>query len=978
MPPLRVFLSSTALDLEAYRLKADDTLLRLQQRSVAMERFGPLPGAPVAECERLAAECDALICIVAHRHGYEPDAGRGSITRREVEAARAAGKPVYAWIVDDRHPWPGVKEQDRLAQPDVLGDADKTAEVLAALKALQDFKAWLRQTVVIDSFTTSENLGEKIAILVGQLATQRAASAAGAPASAAAGCTRPPELRIVHPLQPAPHFHGRERLVEQLSTWVDDTASPDRLHALVAAGGTGKTAIAEQVVAKLRERWPPPGAGSVLVWSFYERPEADAFLRECGQLFLGEPDDAPPGGRLERLQRGLRDGRPHLIVLDGMERVQAEAGHGRVRGELEDHTLKLLLQAIAAGLGRTRALVTSRFPLTDLRDWQRRGVVETPLDDLPADAARAVLRGWGVAGSDAQLDAVAAQVGRHALSVAVIGSYLWHFESGRIEAAANIRLDDVAGDDPKAAKLARVLGFYAERLPAEERDLLARLAVFPRGITLDVLGMLVDAGGEVAGVLVNAAPALPRLLQRLVDRGLVFRYPAVDRTLTWTAHPFVRDRFAGLLGCPAEGVFNAVALRLGHGLEQRPANKPTETAVLDRYEQLIEMTRLAGRAEKAFNLFRDGMGGYKHLGLKLGEYARGQSILRGFLPPDGAPERFGEGMPALLQSVALNELAWGEGRLGRLLEALELRREDDGRKRLLDDPARTSIGLQNTSELTYDLGRLGDAQAHADQALAEAVRADDPSHKEGSLTHRARARHRRGNIAAAEADFAAAVALGSARLLYSARGQRHARHHIDLGRRRPRNRRRRPADRAELRCELRSSRLALLACPPRGHRRHRPDRAPRRDPRLDFPHRRHGADDRGPRARGPRRAGPRRPAHSQGRSRRWPAPRPPLRLPPAGDRRPGHPLGDPPGLARRRRGAGRCPPGAGLGHCARMRRRLGRGRRGARLGPGLRRARPTRPRAPCLHPGARGARAHPPPAGAGHARRTGTAASLSP
>ena len=42
----------------------------------------------------------------------------------------------------------------------------------------------------------------------------------------------------------------------------------------------------------------------------------------------------------------------------------------------------------------------------------------------------------------------------------------------------------MTGDDPKAAKLARVLAFYAERLPPEERELLARLSVFPRGVTL--------------------------------------------------------------------------------------------------------------------------------------------------------------------------------------------------------------------------------------------------------------------------------------------------------------------------------------------------------------------------------------------------------------------------------------------------------------------------------------------------------------
>ena len=98
---MKVFLSSTALDLVAHRRVADDTILRLSQQVVAMERFGPLPGEPVAECERKARESDVVVCMVAHRYGFVPEKGRGSITRREVEAAKAAGKDVLAWIVVD-------------------------------------------------------------------------------------------------------------------------------------------------------------------------------------------------------------------------------------------------------------------------------------------------------------------------------------------------------------------------------------------------------------------------------------------------------------------------------------------------------------------------------------------------------------------------------------------------------------------------------------------------------------------------------------------------------------------------------------------------------------------------------------------------------------------------------------------------------------------------------------------------------------
>ena len=418
-----------------------------------------------------------------------------------------------------------------------------------------------------------------------------------------------------------------------------------------------------------------PGEANVLVWSFYERPEADAFLRECNQLFLGE-EEGPAGGRLERLQRGLRDGRPHLIVLDGLERVQEDAGGGRVRGELTDHTLKLLLRALAAGLGRARALVTSRFPLVDLQDWTNRGYRDTRLDDLSPEAAVAVLRGWDVAGDDGALRTAAAQVGYHALSVAVLGSYLRFFAAGRVEAVKDFDLDAVTGDDPRAAKLARVLAYYAERLPVEERELLARLSVFPRGVTLDLLGVVIDAGGEVAGLLVNAKPRLVALLGSLRRRGLIFEYRS-DAAVTWTAHPFLRERFRALLGCPAERVFDVVAEALGAGLERRPDTMPSEPAVLDRYERLIEATRLAGREQEAFESFLVRVGWLRSPRGWLGEFDRGYRILAAFSAdrPARGPRRDDGSLDGGRSSPTTSPCSLA--RLGRLAEAWAIRRLDD-------------------------------------------------------------------------------------------------------------------------------------------------------------------------------------------------------------------------------------------------------------------------------------------------------------
>ena len=600
-----------------------------------------------------------------------------------------------------------------------------------------------------------DELGRKIAVALSKYSSKQAPHAA--PPAPKQG-----EIRIVHALQPAPHFHGRDLLVKELTDWVADLASPDRVWSLVAAGGTGKTAVAERVVRDMR-----PGEASVLVWSFYEKPDADAFLRECNQLFLGE-DEGPAGGRLERLERGLRDGRPHLIVLDGLERVQEDAGSGRVRGELSDQTLKLLLRALAAGLGRARALVTSRFPLVDLQDWTNRGYRDTRLDDLTPEAALAVLRGWGVVGDDAALGAAAHQVGYHALSVAVIGSYLHSFASGRIEEVASFDLDAVTGEDPKAAKLARVLAFYAERLPPEERELLARLSVFPRGVTLELLGTLIDAGGEVAGLLVKAKPRLVKLLNNLKARGLVFEYRG-DTSVTWTAHPFLRERFRGLLGCPAEKVFDVVAqgARRGAGGAAGAQAQRSDLARSLRAADRGDAARGAGAGGVRFVLVRDG-------GLPTPRLAARRLPAR--LPDPGGFQRdrtaggpraddgtavSGRSSRALSPSSRSPSDAWRRrGRSGRWMTP--------GRSRSAS-ARRCRPGSRTRARWRSHAGAWPSPARSPSAALIEAEAAEDRMEKKHSLAFRANAAHALGDIPAAQADFASAMEL-EGQPLYSLRG----------------------------------------------------------------------------------------------------------------------------------------------------------------------------------------------------------------
>ncbi len=558
----------------------------------------------------------------------------------------------------------------------------------------------------------------------------------------------------------------------------------------------------------------------------------------------------------------MRDGRPHLIVLDGLERVQEDAGSGRVRGELSDHSLKLLLRAMAAGLGRARALVTSRYPLVDLEPWTNRGYRDTSLDDLSPDAAVAVLRGWGVGGDDEALRAAAAQVGNHALSVAVLGSYLRSFAGGRIEAVKEFDLDAVTGDDPRAAKLARVLAYYAQRLPEEERELLdPALRVSPRGDARSArrAGRCRRRRGGTAS---EREAASRRVSGSLRARGLVFQYRS-DETVTWTAHPFLRERFRELLGCPPERVFDVVAQALGAGLEKRPDTKPRDLTTLDRYERLIEATRLAGREQEAFDLYWDGLGGYKHLGWVLGEYERCYRILAAF-SATGQPQDLGVTMALVWRPQLANSLALFAKQLGRLAEARAIRRLGEGWIKSQAEPRETSGTLRNSIWLSFAMGSLAEARELANEAINEAETAKAETTKKNFLAHRATAAHALGDIAAARADFAAATELEH-EPLYSLRGSQHARHYLDLGdlvaahtladhglkTARSKAGRQLPAIR----------RIASSSHSPRP-RSHAP---PRRDPRLDLTDWRHGVHHRGAPPRG---ATPARPRRHSGRPRR--------------------------------------------------------------------------------------------------------------
>src|SRR5262249_10426516 len=99
--PLRVFLSSTSVDLEPDRTRVADLVAHLGHFAVEMGRFALRPhlDATALSLEELASS-DLYLLLVAWRYGYVPPGADLSVTHEEYRAARRLGLPCFVFLAD--------------------------------------------------------------------------------------------------------------------------------------------------------------------------------------------------------------------------------------------------------------------------------------------------------------------------------------------------------------------------------------------------------------------------------------------------------------------------------------------------------------------------------------------------------------------------------------------------------------------------------------------------------------------------------------------------------------------------------------------------------------------------------------------------------------------------------------------------------------------------------------------------------------
>src|SRR5262249_16001744 len=118
------------------------------------------------------------------------------------------------------------------------------------------------------------------------------------------------------------------------------------------------------------------------------------------------------------LRDALAVGGPHLLVLDGLEKVQRqEGGSAGDYGQIEDPLLRGLLTRVAEGMGRTGVLITTRFPVTDLARFAGQGYRHLDVGGLDRAAAVSLLRARGVGREEPVLRGLVESYGAHALTL---------------------------------------------------------------------------------------------------------------------------------------------------------------------------------------------------------------------------------------------------------------------------------------------------------------------------------------------------------------------------------------------------------------------------------------------------------------------------------------------------------------------------------------------------------------------------------
>ena len=172
---MKVYLSSTYLDLHPHRKALALALRKAQYQVIMMEEYVARDEMVEFACQGDVARCDTYVGVFAWRYGYvlkgKGNPRRVSVTELEYATAKRKGMPALLFLLKDDAKWPkDLKDKNlerisklrgRLKNRCAAYFADKkdlALEVLAALRVLESTR-FAKQLEAIDIIQKGQELG---------------------------------------------------------------------------------------------------------------------------------------------------------------------------------------------------------------------------------------------------------------------------------------------------------------------------------------------------------------------------------------------------------------------------------------------------------------------------------------------------------------------------------------------------------------------------------------------------------------------------------------------------------------------------------------------------------------------------------------------------------------------------------------------------------------------------------------------------
>jgi tetratricopeptide (TPR) repeat protein len=535
-----------------------------------------------------------------------------------------------------------------------------------------------------------------------------------------------------------------------------------RVVSLVGWGGVGKSTL----VNKWLERMAAEGyrgARKVFGWSFFSQgtservTSADLFIDQALRFF-GDPDPTAgsPWSKGERLAALVRQDRS-LLLLDGLEPLQSPSDGWRV----QDPGLAQLLRRLArppraeAGAPQDTGLcvITTRAPVSDLDGFP--GTVEAcNLEQISAEAGRALLRVRGVRGTDAELEGVARAFGNQALALNLLASFLQAVPGH--PASAAVEVPDLAVSDERGRHPRRLLEAFARRFGAgPEIELLLLLGLFDRPAPAGALAALRAAPpihGLTDHLAVLSEVSWAKLLRKLRAEKLIAEEDR-HQPEEVDAHPLVREHFGERLEESNPVAWEEGNRRLFDFYSVSAEYQPHDLAGMAPLFLAVHHACEAGLYDEALEVYWGRILRERNFfaGSVLGLYGALLQALAGFFEIRWTQPLMQ--FDTVLCGGLLSQAGGFLTPIGRLREAVEAHEHALALSKEYGDELGAAIEKQSLSYLFLSLGELPRALAEAERSIDLARRAGSEEYANSGTLALATILHNVGRFEQAEAQF---------------------------------------------------------------------------------------------------------------------------------------------------------------------------------------------------------------------------------